>query len=159
VQPEVATGYSWPRRDNSLVASANLNLVRSIFAAWERGDYSSVEWAHPEIEYVIADGPAPGTWRGLAGMAAGFRDVLGAAKELRVVAEEYRELDRERVLVLIRYGGRGRTSGLEFGELRSTGAHVFHLRDGKVTRFVAYWDRERALADLGLTVESRPRHS
>ena len=30
--------------------SANVELVRSIHGAWERGDYSSAEWAHPHIE-------------------------------------------------------------------------------------------------------------
>jgi hypothetical protein len=47
-----------------LMASANLELVRSIYAAHERGDYSSAEWADAEIEYIWADGPSPGTWTG-----------------------------------------------------------------------------------------------
>ena len=56
--------------------SENLDLVRSIFAGWERGDYSSAAWADPEIEWVIADGPSPGVWKGPAGMADGTRDWL-----------------------------------------------------------------------------------
>jgi ketosteroid isomerase-like protein len=131
--------------------SANLDLVRSMHAVWERGAFTSTDWAHPEIEYVHADGPAPGSWRGLAGMAEGFRDFASTLEEYRVVADEYRELDDERVLVLIRRSGRGRASGLELGQMRTKGAHVFHICDGKVTKLVAYWDRERALADLGLT--------
>ena len=35
--------------------------------------------------------------------------------------------------------------------MQTKNAALFHVRDGKVTRFVAYWNRERALADLGLS--------
>ena len=127
--------------------SANLDLVRSIYADWERGDFSNAKWAHSEIEYVIADGPEPGSWRGLAELAEDARDLLGAWEGYRAEAEEYRELDDERVLVLIRRSGRGKTSGLE---IATKGAALFQLRDGRVTRYVTYWDRASALADLGL---------
>ena len=39
--------------------SENVDLVRSIFAQWELGEYGSVEWAHREIDFVVADGPVP----------------------------------------------------------------------------------------------------
>jgi ketosteroid isomerase-like protein len=132
------------------MASENVELVRSLYAAWERGDYSSLDWAHPEIEFGIADGPSPGDWSGLAGMVEGFRDWLSVWDVFRTDVDEYRELDDERVLVLVRAAGRGKTSGLELGQMRSRGAAVFQVRDGKVTRIVLYWDRQRALADLGL---------
>jgi ketosteroid isomerase-like protein len=132
------------------MSSANVDLVRTIYAGWERGNYSSAAWAHPEIEYVHADGPAPGSWTGLAGMAAGFRDFLSAWDNWRIEAEQYRELDGERVLVLYRRSGRGKASGLEVGQISSKAANVFHVRNGKVTRLAVYWDPERALADLGL---------
>ena len=34
--------------------------------------------------------------------------------------------------------------------LRARGANLFHLGDGRVTRLVLHFDREHALADLGL---------
>jgi ketosteroid isomerase-like protein len=131
-----------------VTSSANLDLVRSILAAWERGDYTSAEWAHPEIEYVVADGPAPGRWRGLAGMAEGGREWLSAWEGWRIEAEEFHELDNERVLALVHYSGRGKASGLDIARTRSRAANLFHVRGGKVTRYVVWFDGERALADL-----------
>src|SRR5436309_113846 len=113
------------------MGSPNLELVRSIYAAWERGDFSSAEWAHPEIEFVAADGPEPGTLIGLAGMAEWMRDWLGAWEDFGLEAEEYSELDRERVLVLDHLSGRGKTSGLELGQTRAAGAWLFHIREDK----------------------------
>jgi len=60
----------------------------------------------------------------------------------------YRELDDARMLVLDRRSGRMKYSGI-VGQWN--GAHLFHVQTAKVTRLVAYADRDRALADLGLT--------
>jgi ketosteroid isomerase-like protein len=130
--------------------SENLDLVRSIYADWERGDWSSAEWADPDVELVYADGPFPGRWTGLPNMAPGLREVLSAWEDFRVAVDEDRQIDDERVLVLFRFAGRGKTSGLDVGRLDAQGAYLFHLRAGKVTNIVVYWDRDRALTDLGL---------
>jgi ketosteroid isomerase-like protein len=137
------------------VTSANLNLVRSIYEDWERGDWSSLVWAHPEIEVVWADGPTPGKATGVAGMAERTRDFLSAWEGLRTEAEEFRELDPERVLVLDHASaGRGKSSGLDVAQMGQKGAHLFHIRGGRVTRLAIYLDREHAFADLGMTSES-----
>jgi hypothetical protein len=99
------------------VTSENLELVRSIYAAWERGDFSETAWAHPEIEFLsVGDTPTRGHWKGLAGMAEGWR---------------------------------GKTSGLEVGQMWTKGASGFDIDATKVTRLTVYTDHERSLADLG----------
>src|SRR5436305_4546284 len=126
-----------PTRDTARARSENLALVRSIYVDWERGDYSSAEWADPEIEYVWGDGPTPGSWTGLAAMASALRDFLSAWDGLRNVPVSYRELDDERVLVLVTVSGSGKTSGVERGQIGKA-AGLFHIRDGKVTKYVQY---------------------
>jgi ketosteroid isomerase-like protein len=110
------------------------------------------DWADPDIEFVLADWPDAGTWSGVAGMAEGMRQLLSAWEDFYVMADEFRELDDERVFVLVHVGGRGKTSGLELQAANVTrrGAHGFHISDGKVTRLVIYFDRDHALADLDL---------
>jgi ketosteroid isomerase-like protein len=132
--------------------SENLDLVRSIYADWERGDYNSSEWAHPEIEYAILRpaGFPPSSAKGRTEMRETARANIEVWAQLRIAAEEYRELDSERVLVLDDVSGRGKRSGLEIGQFGAGGAHLFHVRGGMVTRLVVFPDRDRALADLGL---------
>ena len=52
------------------------------------------------------------------------------------------------VLVLNHLSGRGKSSGLEVGQMKRNGAAVLHVRHGKVMRYVSYNDRDRALAEL-----------
>jgi hypothetical protein len=76
--------------------------------------------------------------------------------ETHVEAEEDRQLDNRRALVFDRRSGTYKHSGMEFGRpggIPRTGAHLFHISKGTVTRLVVYFDRDRAFADLGLTPE------
>ena len=71
--------------------------------------------------------------------------------EIGVEADEHRELDNDRVFVLVSLRGRGLASG---AGVVAKGAAMLQVRDGKVTRFVQYWDRERAKRKLGLAPET-----
>jgi ketosteroid isomerase-like protein len=132
--------------------SANVDLVRSVYSDWERGDFSSSAWADPEIEFIQVDGPEPSYATGLAGMAASFRARKNVFEQVRVEAEEVRELDAERVLVLVRNHARAKVSGIDIEQLGgSRTAQVWKIQNGRVTHLAIYWDRRRALAELGLS--------
>lgn len=132
------------------MSQENVELVRSISAAHERGDYGSADWAHPDIEYVIVGGPTQGAWKGRAAMAKAAGDLFSVWDEHRTVVEEIRPLDDERVLVLCHSTGRGKASGIVLEATQRQIATLYQVRDGKVIRHVVYMDRAEALADLGL---------
>jgi ketosteroid isomerase-like protein len=127
--------------------SENLDLVRSIYAEWEREEFPArPDWADPHIEFVVPDGPEPSIRTGHAS-APGIESFINLWETLRFEAEEYRELDDGSVLVISRMRGRGKGSGVEVDQPR---AGLFRVSNGKIIRLVLYWDRNRALADLGL---------
>jgi hypothetical protein len=77
--------------------SENLDLVRSIYIAWSDDDYRSIAWADAEIEFVKADGPDPGSWRGVREMSRVWAENRVSFEEFHTVAAAFRELDAERV--------------------------------------------------------------
>jgi ketosteroid isomerase-like protein len=134
------------------VASANVAFVQSIIKAWERGDYShAAQWADPNIQFVLADGPTPSNANGLAALGEGLKRFRSAWEEFDTGADEFRDIGNNRVLVLIHWSGRLKDT-TEPEQLRGHGARVFNVRDGKVTQLVNYLDRERALADLEIAL-------
>jgi ketosteroid isomerase-like protein len=136
-------------RERGQATSENLELVRSIYAQWERGVFSFADWASPDLEYIDADGPVAGS-TDRTGATHGLREFLSSWEDFRIVADEYRVLDHGRILVLDRRRGRSRTTGVDIGEMRTEGARVFTILDGRVQTLVVYFDRDGALTDLGL---------
>jgi hypothetical protein len=130
--------------------SEKLDLVKSIVANWAQGDFSSADWADPEIDFVMVGGFNDCRWKGVPEMAEAWAKMLRAWEELQAIPKEFREVDADRVLVLIRNEGRGKASGIEIGGIATTGANVFTVRGGKVTKLEVYWEFGRAVADLGL---------
>jgi hypothetical protein len=105
----------------------------------------------PGIELRRADGLEPNTATGVAALGDFWRGALSPWQGYRASAHDYREIDNERVLVLARQMATGKASGVPISK---EGANLFHLRGGKVTKLVLYWDADRALADLSLAPEA-----
>jgi ketosteroid isomerase-like protein len=130
--------------DTGPTLSENLELVKSIYAAWERGDFSATDWADPEIEFAMVGALIEGRWRGMAEMAEAWRAMLRSWVDLKAIPSDIRELDENRVLVFLQNSGRGRASGIPVEQIAAKSANVFEVRNGKVTRLTIYWDREDA---------------
>jgi hypothetical protein len=74
-------------------------------------------------------------------------------RDVRVEAEEYHELDDERVFVLHRASGAQQDERPGDRADPGRGRQSLSLTGGRVTRLVHSWDGASALADLGLAEE------
>jgi len=130
------------------VSQENIDLLRKLYERWERGDFATAEFFDPEVESArIGIGDLFGEWRGIDQMSSATVEYLKAWEDLRIKAERLIDLGDGRVLVLELQSARGRSSSVmvehELGGL-------FTLRDGKIVRFVDYWDRAEAMRAAGL---------
>ena len=123
---------------------SNADIVRSLYERWARGENPG-EVYDPDVEWSM---PHPGGQvKGRDEVVAFLRSFMGAWEEHVMEIEDVRELEDGRVLVFFTERGRGRQSGVE------TAAHpaaFWTLRDGKVTRFEAFGDRDEARRLAGL---------
>jgi ketosteroid isomerase-like protein len=132
------------------MAEENVEVLRRLYASWERGDMRAFDvWdVNVEVSWIGTETPGiAGEYRGVDELSAAISRYLEALADLRIKAERIVELDDGRVLVLSRHTARGKTSGLDY-ELEL--GDLFTLRDGKIVRYVSYWDRVEALTAAGL---------
>jgi hypothetical protein len=80
------------------MASANIELVRSIYADWDRKDFRRVDWTNPAIEFVTFS-PLAGHSVGLSKMGERWRDFFSKS-----VPDPRRPRDQARSLPNARAG-------------------------------------------------------
>ncbi len=129
--------------------SQNVEIVKRVIDAYNRGDLDAIdELCSPDFEWSTVMGAVEvETFRGRAGVERYYEALDDAWEEFRVVAEELRELG-ERVLVLGRFQGRGRGSGVP---VDSPVGIIYDLRGGKASRVRSYLDHGEALRAAGLS--------
>jgi ketosteroid isomerase-like protein len=131
------------------MSQENVQIVRRVFAEWAKGDFSTAAAFDPNVSVVWVD---PMLTRraetvGIEDTALNMRDFLDVYEHLTATAE--RVIDAgDRVVAVVEWRGRGKGSGVEFGERQGS---VWTLFDGKVTHVDWYRDPAEALEAAGLS--------
>lgn len=128
------------------MSSENVEAVRRISDAWARGDFSSAEWADPEIDFRTQF-MASETHHGIKAAAREWGGWLHTFEDFRSEALEFFDVG-DQVVTFNRFSGSGKSSGVPLSEI--PGAARFVLRDGKVVELELYTDRKQALRDAGI---------
>jgi uncharacterized protein len=127
------------------VPSENLEVVRRLYEAWNRGDTelapelaADVEWVNPP------EAVEGGTRKGADEFRTAMNMVRDMFSEMQIEVNEVIE-SGDRVGVVVTAKIRGRASGIEGPNPMS---HIWTIRDGKAVRF--QWFRDPAQAEREL---------
>jgi ketosteroid isomerase-like protein len=132
------------------MSQENVEVVRAYFEGREKkGREGIFDFLAPDIVWEVrTDLPDAGTYIGLDGvgaLVARFREVMD---EMWFQPQDF-IIAGEQVVVPLRWGGRGKGSGVVFEEQRE--AWAFTVRDRAITRVTEYPSKEAALEAAGLT--------
>ncbi len=119
------------------MSQQNVDLVRSAYEAFGRGDTETVGSLLAETEWHEAEGmPYGGTYTGAEAI---FGNVFGPITQdvegFTAAPDEILDAGEEKVVSLGRYGGRGSNGAVDVPF-----AHVWTVRDSKIVRFDQYAD-------------------
>ena len=111
--------------------------VQQIYSAFANGGVSSLQELLADTHWVEARGmPYGGTYRGFGEVADNvFGPIMGDVQEFTAKPDEIIPAGEDRVLAIGTYRGSGAA-----GEVAAPFAHLWTVRDGRVTNFVQYVD-------------------
>ena len=133
------------------VSDENANVVRAALSARSgaRGKDEILKFLDPAIEWAVrADLPDHDTYKGHEGvrrLQSRFAEVI---ENIWLEPREFITAG-DRLVVALRWGGRGLGSGVEFVEREET--WIFTVRGGKIVRISEYATKAGALAAAGLS--------
>jgi ketosteroid isomerase-like protein len=133
------------------VSERDVEIVREALDAYNAVDWDRLsEILDPEFELVAIRSLLDGSrYNGHAGFRRFMRDMADEWTEWQVEPEEFRDLGDGRVLVLARFEGRARASGVE---VSAPAAWLCELRGDLVHSVRAFSSRAQSLEYLGLEV-------
>jgi ketosteroid isomerase-like protein len=125
------------------MSGANVELVRTIYERFRAGDSDgALSLCGEEIEvHDRPEIPDPQVYRGHEGVLSSLRASRAAFRGLDIVPEEFLDAG-DRVIVVFRFQGKGRESGV-FIEERL--AHVWTIRKGQAVRMEVHSGRDEAI--------------
>ena len=131
------------------MSEENAEIVRRLFAEWEKGNFSPAEAFDPRVRVVWVDPMLAlrSETIGLRETVRTMRDFLETYERLTATAERIIDAG-ESVGVVCSWRGRGKASGVEFAERQGS---IWTFFGGKVTRIVNYRDPAEALEAAGLS--------
>jgi ketosteroid isomerase-like protein len=123
------------------MSEKNVELVRSIYDAWEREE-SAADFIAEDIEYVNPSyAVEPGTRRG----RKSFRVIRETYGDFKIKVERYIDAG-EQVVVLAQYKGSGQGSGVP---VSGEHGYVWTVSDGQAVRFQWFQSHGEALEAAG----------
>ncbi len=132
------------------MSAQDVNLVRRAYEAWNRGDLDSA-FEFLDSDVVIStppDFPGAGRYHGLAEAKRWAEDFVQMWAEIRAEPEEFIDAGNK-VVVFVRYFGRGKESGAEVRGV-IVDSHVLTLRDGRVVKLEMFQGTAEALSAVGI---------